>query len=156
MTTVPFTSILYTVDSWPWGSLLCTSSEFIKDVSIGVSVFTLTALSGDRFFAIVDPLRKFHAHGTSSAGRCACCITNSHNRSFSRWRTESNADDHHHCRPDMDTGDYFRHSCHPGVAYQGKTVVLPVSHSVICNGKRANESQSGSCVFFEQHLQLAF
>ncbi|XP_058066939.1 neuropeptide CCHamide-1 receptor-like [Anopheles bellator] len=62
VTTVPFTSIIYTVDSWPWGSLLCTSSEFIKDVSIGVSVFTLVALSGDRFFAIVDPLRKFHAH----------------------------------------------------------------------------------------------
>uniref|UniRef100_A0A182STX0 G-protein coupled receptors family 1 profile domain-containing protein n=1 Tax=Anopheles maculatus TaxID=74869 RepID=A0A182STX0_9DIPT len=63
VTTVPFTSIIYTVDSWPWGSLICTSSEFIKDVSIGVSVFTLVALSGDRFFAIVDPLRKFHAHG---------------------------------------------------------------------------------------------
>nr|XP_029724258.1 neuropeptide CCHamide-1 receptor-like [Aedes albopictus]XP_029724259.1 neuropeptide CCHamide-1 receptor-like [Aedes albopictus] len=72
VTTVPFTSILYTVDSWPWGSLLCTSSEFIKDVSIGVSVFTLTALSGDRFFAIVDPLRKFHAHG---GGRKATRMT---------------------------------------------------------------------------------
>ncbi|XP_053690207.1 neuropeptide CCHamide-1 receptor-like [Sabethes cyaneus] len=72
VTTVPFTSILYTLDSWPWGSLLCTSSEFIKDVSIGVSVFTLTALSGDRFFAIVDPLRKFHAHG---GGRKATRMT---------------------------------------------------------------------------------
>ncbi|KFB47546.1 bombesin receptor subtype-3 [Anopheles sinensis] len=72
VTTVPFTSIVYTVDSWPWGSLLCTSSEFIKDVSIGVSVFTLVALSGDRFFAIVDPLRKFHAHG---GGRRATRMT---------------------------------------------------------------------------------
>nr|XP_036230712.1 neuropeptide CCHamide-1 receptor [Bactrocera oleae] len=63
LTTVPLTSTVYTVDSWPWGSFLCTSSEFIKDVSIGVSVFTLIALSGDRYFAIVDPLRKFHAHG---------------------------------------------------------------------------------------------
>ncbi|XP_050098233.1 neuropeptide CCHamide-1 receptor-like [Anopheles aquasalis] len=72
VTTVPFTSIIYTVDSWPWGSLLCTSSEFIKDVSIGVSVFTLVALSGDRFFAIVDPLRKFHAHG---GGRRATRMT---------------------------------------------------------------------------------
>ncbi|XP_049290068.1 neuropeptide CCHamide-1 receptor-like [Anopheles funestus] len=72
VTTVPFTSIIYTLDSWPWGSLLCTSSEFIKDVSIGVSVFTLVALSGDRFFAIVDPLRKFHAHG---GGRRATRMT---------------------------------------------------------------------------------
>ncbi|XP_055840244.1 neuropeptide CCHamide-1 receptor [Episyrphus balteatus] len=63
VTTVPLTSTVYTVDSWPWGSFLCTLSEFTKDVSIGVSVFTLTALSGDRYFAIVDPLRKFHAHG---------------------------------------------------------------------------------------------
>ncbi|KAL5275198.1 GPRGRP1 family protein [Megaselia abdita] len=65
VTTVPLTSTVYTVESWPWGSFLCTFSEFIKDVSIGVSVFTLTALSGDRYFAIVDPLRKFHTHGGS-------------------------------------------------------------------------------------------
>uniref|UniRef100_A0A1B0BUC5 G-protein coupled receptors family 1 profile domain-containing protein n=1 Tax=Glossina palpalis gambiensis TaxID=67801 RepID=A0A1B0BUC5_9MUSC len=65
VTTVPLTSTVYTVESWPWGSFLCTLSEFFKDVSIGVSVFTLTALSGDRYFAIVDPFRKFHAHGCS-------------------------------------------------------------------------------------------
>lgn len=72
VTTVPLASTLYTVDSWPWGNLLCTVSEFFKDVSIGVSVFTLTALSADRFFAIVDPLRKFHAHG---GGRRATRMT---------------------------------------------------------------------------------
>lgn len=63
LTAVPVTSTAYTFTSWPYGSFLCTLSEFTKDVSIGVSVFTLTALSGDRYFAIVDPLRKFHAHG---------------------------------------------------------------------------------------------
>lgn len=63
VTSVPFVSIVYTIDSWPWGEYICVISEFVKDVSIGVSVFTLTALSSDRFFAIVDPLRKFHAHG---------------------------------------------------------------------------------------------
>ncbi|GAB0098041.1 Neuropeptide CCHamide-1 receptor [Sergentomyia squamirostris] len=62
LTTVPLTSTVYVFDSWFWGQELCTVSEFVKDVSIGVSVFTLTALSGDRFFAIVDPLRKFHTH----------------------------------------------------------------------------------------------
>ncbi|XP_021957117.1 neuropeptide CCHamide-1 receptor isoform X2 [Folsomia candida] len=55
---VPFTSTVYTVESWPYGELVCKFSEFIKDVSIGVSVFTLTALSADRYFAIVDPMRK--------------------------------------------------------------------------------------------------
>lgn len=63
VTSVPFVSLVYTLESWPWGSTICTMSEFVKDVSIGVSVFTLTALSSDRFFAIVDPLRKFQAHG---------------------------------------------------------------------------------------------
>ncbi|CAG9828878.1 unnamed protein product [Diabrotica balteata] len=48
------------MESWPWGELICKLSEFAKDISIGVSVFTLTALSADRFFAIVDPLKKFH------------------------------------------------------------------------------------------------
>jgi bombesin receptor subtype-3 len=63
VTAVPFTSTVYTFETWPWGSVVCTLSEFTKDVSIGVSVFTLTALSADRFFAIVDPLRKFNVHG---------------------------------------------------------------------------------------------
>lgn len=68
---VPFTSAVFILDSWPWGEVICKASEFFKDLSIGVSVFTLTALSGDRFFAIVDPLRKFHSH----SGRRATRIT---------------------------------------------------------------------------------
>lgn len=51
------------MESWPWGDTVCRVSEVAKDVSIGVSVFTLTALSADRYFAIVDPLRKLHATG---------------------------------------------------------------------------------------------
>lgn len=60
---VPFTFVVYILDSWPFGLILCKVSECAKDVSIGVSVFTLTALSADRFFAIVDPMRKLHATG---------------------------------------------------------------------------------------------
>lgn len=47
-------------------------SETAKDVSIGVSVFTLTALSADRYFAIVNPMRKLHA---SVVGRFATRLT---------------------------------------------------------------------------------
>ncbi|XP_068146549.1 neuropeptide CCHamide-1 receptor [Drosophila tropicalis] len=72
LTTVPLVSTVYAVEYWPWGGPLCSVTEFMKDVSIGVSVFTLTALSGDRYFAIVDPLRKFHAHG---GGRRATSMT---------------------------------------------------------------------------------
>ncbi|KAK6629560.1 hypothetical protein RUM43_003377 [Polyplax serrata] len=60
LTSVPFTSTVFTVESWPYGSLLCKSA---KDVSVGVSVFTLTALSANRFFAIVDPLKRYHSGG---------------------------------------------------------------------------------------------
>lgn len=48
ITCVPFTSTVYTVESWPYGELICKLSEATKDVSIGVSVFTLTALSAER------------------------------------------------------------------------------------------------------------
>ncbi|XP_014475319.1 PREDICTED: gastrin-releasing peptide receptor-like [Dinoponera quadriceps] len=61
---VPFTAIVYILDSWPFGLLLCKLGECVKDISIGVSVFTLTALSADRFFAIVDPMRKLHVTGS--------------------------------------------------------------------------------------------
>ncbi|XP_015432297.1 PREDICTED: neuropeptide CCHamide-1 receptor-like [Dufourea novaeangliae] len=64
MTSVPFTFTVYILDSWPFGLVLCKVSESVKDISVGVSVFTLTALSADRFFAIVDPMRKLHTTGT--------------------------------------------------------------------------------------------
>lgn len=63
VTCVPFTATIYTIESWPYGIAVCKISECAKDISIGVSVFTLTALSADRFFAIVDPLRKLHVTG---------------------------------------------------------------------------------------------
>ncbi|XP_049855521.1 neuropeptide CCHamide-1 receptor-like [Schistocerca gregaria] len=66
VTCVPFTSIVYTLESWPWGTLVCKLSECAKDVSIGVSVFTLTALSAERYCAIVNPMRR-HAAGRLGA-----------------------------------------------------------------------------------------
>lgn len=55
---VPLASLVYTLESWPWGGFLCAITEFAKDISIGVSVFTLAALSAERYCAIVNPLRK--------------------------------------------------------------------------------------------------
>ncbi|XP_020293446.1 neuropeptide CCHamide-2 receptor-like isoform X2 [Pseudomyrmex gracilis] len=65
VTCVPFTSIIYTLDSWPWGTTICKVSEFVKDISIGVSVFTLAALSAERYCAIVNPIRR-HVAGLSA------------------------------------------------------------------------------------------
>ncbi|XP_026687175.1 neuropeptide CCHamide-1 receptor-like, partial [Diaphorina citri] len=47
LTCVPFTSTVYTFESWPYGESICKISESTKDISVGVSVFTLTALSAD-------------------------------------------------------------------------------------------------------------
>lgn len=63
LTAVPFVSVVYTVESWPWGTGVCMISEFMKDFSTGVSVFTLVAMSLDRFVAIVNPLRRFRGTG---------------------------------------------------------------------------------------------
>ncbi|EEC19147.1 bombesin receptor subtype-3, putative, partial [Ixodes scapularis] len=54
--TVPFISTIYVLDSWPYGLFLCKLSEFLRDVSIGVTVLTLTVLSIDRYVAIAMPL----------------------------------------------------------------------------------------------------
>ncbi|XP_066996504.1 neuropeptide CCHamide-1 receptor-like [Anabrus simplex] len=67
LTCVPFTSTLYTFDSWPYGEVICKLSECAKDVSIGVSVFTLTALSAERYCAIVSPMRRHVGGGRLSA-----------------------------------------------------------------------------------------
>ncbi|XP_064091247.1 neuropeptide CCHamide-1 receptor-like [Macrobrachium nipponense] len=53
---VPFTSMVYTVPSYPFGEAVCRASEFAKDLSLGITVFTLTALSADRYLAIVRPV----------------------------------------------------------------------------------------------------
>lgn len=49
--TVPFAGTLYTFESWPYGLFVCKFSEFIRDVSLGVSVLTLSAMSIDRYKA---------------------------------------------------------------------------------------------------------
>ncbi|CAG0878539.1 unnamed protein product [Darwinula stevensoni] len=42
---------------WPFGNVYCSISNFIANVTVAASVFTLTAISADRCMAIVRPLR---------------------------------------------------------------------------------------------------
>lgn len=73
--TVPFISTIYTFDSWPYGVFMCKLSEFLRDVSSGVTVLTLTLLSIDRYIAIVKPLHKLTGHsGRSLTLMMACCV----------------------------------------------------------------------------------
>ncbi|XP_042889586.1 neuropeptide CCHamide-1 receptor-like [Penaeus japonicus] len=69
--TVPFISIVYTVSSYPFGETVCRASEFVKDLSLGITVFTLTALSADRYMAIVRPVSH---HVSDTAGRVTIIV----------------------------------------------------------------------------------
>ncbi|XP_071491058.1 RYamide receptor-like [Diadema antillarum] len=43
--------------TWPFGSAMCKITSFIQSLSVSVSIFTLIAISLDRFVAIMYPLR---------------------------------------------------------------------------------------------------
>ncbi|ESO09015.1 hypothetical protein HELRODRAFT_133157, partial [Helobdella robusta] len=53
----PLRSVAYIYNDWRFGNTMCVLQEFIITLSQGVSIFTLTALAGDRFRAIVLPMR---------------------------------------------------------------------------------------------------
>ncbi|KAH9419754.1 Substance-K receptor [Dermatophagoides pteronyssinus] len=51
-------NFIYMLNSnWPFGELFCKITNFIAILSVGASVFTLMAISIDRYLAIVHPLR---------------------------------------------------------------------------------------------------
>uniref|UniRef100_A0A8C6U6B3 Gastrin-releasing peptide receptor n=1 Tax=Neogobius melanostomus TaxID=47308 RepID=A0A8C6U6B3_9GOBI len=56
LTCAPVDASRYLVDQWLFGRVGCKLIPFIQLTSVGVSVFTLTALSADRYKAIVKPL----------------------------------------------------------------------------------------------------
>lgn len=52
-----FNFIFLLNNDWPFGALYCTVNNFIANLSVASSVFTLVAISLDRYIAIVKPLR---------------------------------------------------------------------------------------------------
>ncbi|XP_004628601.1 neuromedin-B receptor [Octodon degus] len=56
LTCVPVDASRYFFDEWMFGKVGCKLIPAIQLTSVGVSVFTLTALSADRYRAIVNPL----------------------------------------------------------------------------------------------------
>ncbi len=65
LVSVPFTATIYTFTEWPYGATLCKLNEFLQALSLGVSVFTLTVLSADRYVAIMDPMKRHRSSSTS-------------------------------------------------------------------------------------------
>ena len=45
---------------WPFGAYMCKAGEYLREVSVGISVFSLMALSYDRYAAVARPF-KHHA-----------------------------------------------------------------------------------------------
>uniref|UniRef100_F6XXP0 Gastrin-releasing peptide receptor n=1 Tax=Monodelphis domestica TaxID=13616 RepID=F6XXP0_MONDO len=56
ITCAPVDASRYLADRWLFGRIGCKLIPFIQLTSVGVSVFTLTALSADRYKAIVRPM----------------------------------------------------------------------------------------------------
>ncbi|XP_005998813.3 gastrin-releasing peptide receptor [Latimeria chalumnae] len=56
LTCAPVDASRYLADDWLFGRVGCKLIPFIQLTSVGVSVFTLTALSADRYKAIVRPM----------------------------------------------------------------------------------------------------
>lgn len=54
----PFSATVFIFENYPFGELICKMNEYFQTLSAGVSVLTLTALSGDRYVAIVYPMSK--------------------------------------------------------------------------------------------------
>ncbi|XP_063703938.1 tachykinin-like peptides receptor 99D [Culicoides brevitarsis] len=54
---VTFNYVYMLNSDWPFGTLYCKISQFVAILSIAASVFTLMAISIDRYIAIINPLR---------------------------------------------------------------------------------------------------
>ncbi|XP_058486010.1 galanin receptor type 1b [Solea solea] len=50
---VPFQATIYSLPDWVFGAFLCSFAHFFSSVSMLVSVFTLVAMSVDRYIAVV-------------------------------------------------------------------------------------------------------
>ena len=61
---VPFGAVAYSLDYYPFPMSYCRFENFIINLSLGVSVFSLLALSADRYKIIVMPFSS-HANDPS-------------------------------------------------------------------------------------------
>ncbi|KAJ8025038.1 G-protein coupled receptor 54 [Holothuria leucospilota] len=64
---VPFTATEYALPSWIFGTLLCKFSGFMKQVTGLATCTTLTAMTIDRYRAIVHPFRSLQSRTAKSA-----------------------------------------------------------------------------------------
>ena len=54
---VNFTFYATMYNFWPFGAIMCKCVTFFQSVAVSVSIFTLVAISVDRYIAIIHPMR---------------------------------------------------------------------------------------------------
>ncbi|XP_032892370.1 galanin receptor type 1-like [Amblyraja radiata] len=54
---VPFEATIYTLPDWIFGAFLCKTVHYFKMVTMLVSIFTMVAMSVDRYIAVVRSMR---------------------------------------------------------------------------------------------------
>ncbi|XP_074518928.1 galanin receptor 2a [Halichoeres trimaculatus] len=71
---VPFQATIYTLDEWVFGAVLCKAVHFIIFLTMYASIFTLTAVSMDRYLAICYPLRSREMRTPKNALTSICLV----------------------------------------------------------------------------------
>uniref|UniRef100_A0A3B3SKD3 G-protein coupled receptors family 1 profile domain-containing protein n=1 Tax=Paramormyrops kingsleyae TaxID=1676925 RepID=A0A3B3SKD3_9TELE len=71
---VPFTAALYPLPSWIFGSFMCKFVAFLQQVTVQATCITLTAMSGDRCYATVCPLKSLRHRTPRVAMAVSTCI----------------------------------------------------------------------------------
>ncbi|XP_041756107.1 galanin receptor 2a [Coregonus clupeaformis] len=71
---VPFQATIYTMDEWVFGPFLCKVVHFIIYLTMYASIFTLTAVSLDRYLAIRYPLRSREMRTHRNALTSICVV----------------------------------------------------------------------------------
>ncbi|KAI4900346.1 hypothetical protein NFI96_028636 [Prochilodus magdalenae] len=71
---VPFTATLYPLPGWIFGGFMCKFVAFLQQVTVQATCITLTAMSGDRCYVTVYPLKSLHHRTPRVAMIVSICI----------------------------------------------------------------------------------
>ncbi|MBN3273200.1 GPR54 protein, partial [Polyodon spathula] len=71
---VPFTATLYPLPSWIFGDFMCKCVAFFQQVTVQATCITLTAMSADRCYATVYPLKSLRHRTPRVAMAVSICI----------------------------------------------------------------------------------
>ncbi|KAL2097830.1 hypothetical protein ACEWY4_007037 [Coilia grayii] len=71
---VPFTATLYPLPGWIFGDFMCKSVAFLQQVTVQATCITLTAMSGDRCYVTVYPLKSLRHRTPRIAMIVSICI----------------------------------------------------------------------------------